>query len=228
MDKNGSNGLKMMENILHFGTNIQMSTGFHPAKEGEMTVANVLSHEKTLPTDSVCGQIELAIAGDLNAMECLYEKFFRDVFRIVYRQCSNKEITEEIVNDTFITAFKRLGTLKDHNSFRSWLFSIAINHVRNRRRIEYKNNTVEIEDIHIADRTNHPIMKTALQEAIQRLPLGYREVFLLHDADGFTHQEISKILNISEGTSKSQLFKARNMLRNYFLEKKNAKQGVKQ
>lgn len=228
MDKNGSNGLKTMENILHFSTDFQMSTGFHPAKEGKMTVVNVLSHEKTVPPDGICRQIELAIAGDLNAMEYLYKIFYKDIFRIVYRQYSNKEIAEEIVNDTFITAFKRLETLKNHNSFKSWLFSIAINHVRNRRRIEYKNNTVEIEDIHITDRTNHPIIRTTLQEAIQRLPLGYREVFMLHDADGFTHQEISKILNISEGTSKSQLFKARNMLRNYYLEKKNAKQGVKQ
>jgi RNA polymerase sigma-70 factor (ECF subfamily) len=224
-NKYSINGLKMIENVLHFGLTYQISTDLELPQKREKPVTDIFSKEKSSFVGGTNSLITQAIAGDINAMELLYERFFRDVFRIVYRQYSIRETAEEIVNDTFLTAFKRLETLKNHEAFKSWLYSIAINHVRNRRRIEIKRNTTRIEDIHLSQDTHNPLIKAALQQAIQNLPTGYREVFMLHDADGFTHEEISKILNISEGTSKSQLFKARNMLRKAFLEKRADKNG---
>lgn len=224
-EKDSRGGLKMIENVLHFGLTYQILTDLELPQKREKPVTDIFSQEKSASTEGTNILITQAIAGDINAMECLYERFFRDVFRIVYRQYSIKETAEEIANDTFLTAFKRLETLKNHDAFRSWLLSIAINHVRNRRRTEVKRRTAQLEDVHLSQDAHNPLIKAALQQAIQNLPAGYRDVFMLHDADGFTHEEISKILKISEGTSKSQLFKARNMLRKAFLEKQAGKNG---
>jgi RNA polymerase sigma-70 factor (ECF subfamily) len=224
-EKDSRGGLKMIENVLHFGLTYQILTDLEMPQKREKLVTDIFSQEKSASIEGTNILITQAIAGDINAMECLYESFFRDIFRTVYRQYSIRETAEEIVNDTFLTAFKRLETLKNHDAFRSWLLSIAINHVRNRRRNEMKKRTVEMEDIHSSRDAHNPILKAALRQAIQNLPAGYREVFMLHDADGFTHEEISKILKISEGTSKSQLFKARNMLRQTFLGKQVGKNG---
>jgi len=224
-NKYSASGLKMIENVLQFGLTYQILTNLELSQKREKQVTDIFSREKSAYTEGTNILITQAIAGNIDAMECLYERFFRDVFRIVYRQYSIRETAEEIVNDTFLTAFKRLETLKNHDAFRSWLLSIAINHVRNRRRTEVKRSTAQLEDVHLFQDAHNPLIKAALQQAIQNLPAGYREVFMLHDADGFTHEEISKILKISEGTSKSQLFKARNMLRKAFLEKRADKNG---
>jgi RNA polymerase sigma-70 factor (ECF subfamily) len=220
-----SDGIKMSENVLNLNLAYLISPDLELSQKREKQVANIFSQEKSAFTKEANILITRAIVGDINAMECLYQRFFRDVFRIVYRQYSIKETAEEIVNDTFITAFKRLETLKNHDAFKSWLLSIAINHVRNRRRTEMKRSTVQIENMHFSQEAHDPTIRAVLKQEIQNLPPGYREVFMLHDADGFTHEEISKILKISKGTSKSQLFKARNMLRKALLEKRANNNG---
>jgi RNA polymerase sigma-70 factor (ECF subfamily) len=225
LNRYSSGGIKMRENVLNLNLAYLISPDLELLQKREKQVADIFSQEKSAFTKEANILITQAIAGDINAMECLYQRFFRDVFRIVYRQYSIKETAEEIVNDTFITAFKRLETLKNHDAFKSWLLSIAINHVRNRRRTEMKRSIVQIEDVHLSQDARDLITKAVLQQEIQNLPSGYREVFMLHDADGFTHEEISKILKISKGTSKSQLFKARNMLRKALLEKRANKNG---
>jgi RNA polymerase sigma-70 factor (ECF subfamily) len=215
----------MMENVLNLNLTFQVINNLEIPFKKEISLPDGFAKNNLIPSDKDNTFVQKALHGDLNAIEHIYEDNYRNVFRIVYRMYPVREIAEEIVNDTFITAFKRLETLKDHNAFRSWLFSIAVNNVRNRRRSEKKRITIEMDETYPAQNTGNPIMKAALEQAIDDLPQRYREIFLLHDADGFTHQEISRILNIAEGTSKSQLFKARNILKKILLEKKGINGG---
>lgn len=216
-----------MGNVLNYNiTNQALSSIEMPLKRKEpltnLTDQNIREYE-----DVNLSLITRAIRGDLWAIEKIYNEHYKLVFRIIYRLYPVREVAEEIANDTFFTAFRKLDTLKDHNVFRSWLLSIAVNNVRNRRRNERKKQYIEIDEQHPSNKDYNPVMKAALERAIADLSDGYRDVFLLHDADGFTHQEISKILNISEGTSKSQLFKARNTLKKMLLETQSLKTGEK-
>lgn len=217
----------MMENVLNLNSVFHVLNNLEIPFKKEIHLPDEITHDCLIPSNQDDAIIQRALLGDLNAIENIYDRYYRPVFRVVYRLYPVRENVEEIVNDTFFIAFRRLETLKDHNAFRSWLFSIAVNNVRNRKRIEYKRPTVEMDEAIPAKGSDNPVMKAALEKAIENLPQGYREIFLLHDAEGFTHQEIAKILKISEGTSKSQLFKARNILKKRLLDNKEINGGTK-
>ena len=226
-DRKSVNGFKMMENVLNLNLTLQVLNDLEIPFNKEVPLQDKFAQDYLIISNQDNTYVQKALLGDLNAIEHIYENYYRSVFRVVYRLYPARETAEEIVNDTFIIAFRRLETLKNHNAFRSWLFSIAVNNVRNRRRKENKRMTIEMDEAFPAHDAENPLMKAALERAIDDLPQGCREIFLLHDADGFTHQEISRILNIAEGTSKSQLFKARNMLKKNLLGKKGINGGKK-
>jgi len=226
-DRKSVNGFKMMENVLNLNLTLQVLNDLEIPFNKEVPLQDKFAQDYLIISNQDNTYVQKALLGDLNAIEHIYENYYRSVFRVVYRLYPARETAEEIVNDTFIIAFRRLETLKNHNAFRSWLFSIAVNNVRNRKRKENKRMTIEMDEAFPAHDAENPLMKAALERAIDDLPQGCREIFLLHDADGFTHQEISRILNIAEGTSKSQLFKARNMLKKNLLGKKGINGGKK-
>jgi len=158
--------------------------------------------------------------GDLQAMESLYERFKGSLFSLALRYTYNYAAAEDVIQDVFVKVFTNLHTLDEDKAFVGWLYRIAVNtslsYLRSHKKITQK--TIPLEDVQafVAD-SQIPAAQRAenkiLEQSIQQLPPKLKSVFLLHDVQGFKHQEIADILGCSVGTSKSQLFKARKKIR---------------
>jgi RNA polymerase sigma-70 factor (ECF subfamily) len=164
---------------------------------------------------------------DRESQRLLYQHYYAYSMSICIRYCRSLEEAKEIVNDGFMKVFQKLDQHETELSFKGWLRKIMVNSAIDHYRKESKHyNHVEAT----ADRVFEPTVGTVLDDIsyaeligmIQQLSPAYRAVFNLHVIDGYTHDEISKILGISDGTSKSNLMKARENLKE-MIEKANRK-----
>ena len=158
------------------------------------------------------------LAGDPNAERALYDAHVDRVFRLVYRMAGDLDRAQDYTQETFIKAFEKLGEFRGEAALSTWLGSIAIsitlNGLRKVRRT--RDREVNLDDsppVGRLDRHAEPDLKERLSRAIDELPEGYRAVFVMHDVEGYTHQEIAASLGVHTGTSKAQLFRARARLR---------------
>jgi RNA polymerase sigma-70 factor (ECF subfamily) len=158
------------------------------------------------------------LQGDAIAERELYDTHVDRVFRLVFRLSGDHEIAQECTQETFIRAFERLSTFRGEAAIGTWLHSIAVsvtlNALRRVRRQEGRETDLE-ETVSTTDGFSaaEPDLKERLRSAVSALPNGYRTVFVMHDVEGYTHEEIGAALGISSGTSKAQLFRARGKLR---------------
>ena len=148
----------------------------------------------------------------------LYDQHVDRVYRLAYRLAGEDELARDFTQETFIRAFERLDTFRGESAFSTWLYSIAttvaLNGLRKLKRFRKRETDIEEADGVTASRANaEPDLKKRLAQAIDALPEGYRTVFLLHDVEGYTHEEIAAALGVQPGTSKAQLFRARAKLR---------------
>jgi RNA polymerase sigma-70 factor, ECF subfamily len=158
------------------------------------------------------------LAGDPDAERALYAAHVDRVFRLVYRMAGDLDRAQDWVQETFIRAFERLGQFRGESSLSTWLCSIAVSITLNglRRVKRSREREVGLEDaggVGAKTREADPDLKVRLHQAIDDLPEGYRTVFVMHDVEGFTHEEIGHALGVQPGTSKAQLFRARARLR---------------
>ena len=159
------------------------------------------------------------LAGDPAAERQFFETYADRIHRIVYRFVGDPEAAQDCVQETFIRAFDRLGSFRGESALGTWLGSIAVsvalNALRGRKRDEKRHAPWEAAETVAAPsaRQSEPDLKTRLHAEIDQLPEGYRMVFLLHDVEGYTHEEIGSMLGVQSGTSKAQLFRARARLR---------------
>lgn len=165
--------------------------------------------------------------GDLRAMEGIYQHFSRRIFNVVYRHTYNREAAEDLLQEIFVKVFTHIQKLRSADTFTGWLYRIAINacysYLReNRIRLQQAIPLREVEGV--LEGNVHPasdqMLKESLDEAIQTLPQRMKTIFLLHDVQGFKHEEIAPVLGCTVGTSKSQLFKARMKIRDCLERKK--------
>lgn len=158
------------------------------------------------------------LAGDPGAERRLYEAHVDRVFRLVYRFSGDLDQAQDYTQETFIRAFTRLREFRGEAALSTWLgsiaISIALNGLRKVRRLEQREVALdEMPSLSRVNREAEPDLKTRLAQAIDRLPDGYRAVFVMHDVEGYTHEEIASSLGVHPGTSKAQLFRARARLR---------------
>jgi RNA polymerase sigma-70 factor (ECF subfamily) len=181
---------------------------------------SVVEIEKPQPTDYELAQ--KAGTGDLAAFEELYRRHFRRVYSLCLRMTANPEEAEDLAQETFIQLFKKIGSFRGDSAFTTWLHRMTVNQVlmhfrRRKSRPEYTTPEGEtpVQIVQGTENQNKmPVVdRIVLEDAITKLPPGYRTVFVLHDVEGHEHNEIAEMLGISEGTSKSQLHKARLKLR---------------
>lgn len=167
-------------------------------------------------------------AGETAALESLYGMFKGPVFGLVYRYAQNRAAAEDLLQDVFLKVFSHMADVRDASTFPAWVFRIAVNtaysHLRQKR--VQADRTVPLEHVEagLEDRAGEPVerdLRGPLEEAIGRLAPRLRSVFVLHDVQGFKHEEIARTLGCAVGTSKSQLFKARLKVRD-FLKAKGA------
>ena len=175
---------------------------------------------KAQPTDYELTQ--KAGAGDLAAFEEIYRRHFRRVYALCLRMTSNPQEAEDLTQETFIQLFNKIGSFRGDSAFTTWLHRMTVNLVLMYFRKASTRSELLTEEgetpIQIVRGTENPeampvVDRIAIERAIQQLPPGYRSVFVLHDVEGYEHDEISKMMGISAGTSKSQLHKARLKLR---------------
>ena len=158
-----------------------------------------------------------AQAGDPAAERALYDTHVDRVYRLTFRMAGDATLAQEFTQDTFVRAFERLGTFRGDSALSTWLHtiavSVALNGLRKVRRLRREVQLDHAESLGSDKPRSDPLLRKRLDEAIDQLPPGYRTVFLMHDLEGFTHEEIGAALGIESGTSKAQLFRARARLR---------------
>jgi RNA polymerase sigma-70 factor, ECF subfamily len=158
-------------------------------------------------------------AGDVDAFETLYRSHAARIYALASRMAGSAEEGEDLLQEIFLQAFRKLGSFKGDAALGTWLYRLALNHcldfVRSRQtRMGKVTETLDAErSFEPPARRDTPIARIDLDRAIERLPAGCREAFVLHDVEGFDHKEVGELLGIAEGTSKSQVFKARMKLR---------------
>lgn len=164
--------------------------------------------------------IRRSLEGDTLAMEAIYLEYKRPVFNLAYRYTYDAAVAEDLLQEIFLKIFTHLKDVQRVETFVGWLYRIAINtcysYLRQKRSKLQKTLSLSEIEGKMEEATYdspHQEMKRQLDEAIKTLPKKLKSIFLLHDVQGFKHEEIARILGCSVGTSKSQLFKARMKLR---------------
>jgi RNA polymerase sigma-70 factor (ECF subfamily) len=171
--------------------------------------------------------IERAKQGDEAAFELLYNLHKRRVYSLCLRMVSNPAQAEDLAQEAFLQLFRKIGTFRGESAFSTWLHRMTVNVVlMNLRRkglpLVSLEETLETDEETPRKELGAQDMKLTgsidrlqLQRAIEKLPPGYKRVFVLHDVEGFEHNEIAEMVGCSIGNSKSQLHKARLKLRDY-------------
>ncbi len=159
-----------------------------------------------------------AQGGDLLAFERLYRENERKVFGLCFRLSSDPALAEELTQEVFVRAWRKLGSFRGESAFSSWLYPLTVNVALSERRSRRRRDAriVATEDpasLERAPRAPAPEAGFDLDRAMAALPPGARSVFVLHDVEGRTHEEIARLLGLAAGTSKAQLFRARRLLR---------------
>ena len=159
---------------------------------------------------------------DQKAFQELYQIHYRLVYSICLRMTHDISEAEDLTQEVFLHLFRAIESFRGETAFTTWLHRLTVNqvsmHFRKRKvRGAGKTENVERPAQALVDPRDHKAINIAdrilLSEVIAKLPHGYREAFVLHDIEGFEHHEIAEIRRRKEGTSKSQLHKARLMLR---------------
>jgi RNA polymerase sigma-70 factor, ECF subfamily len=176
-----------------------------------------LAYETREPvTDSQL--IERVANGDPLAERELYDTYVDRIYRLAFRLAGDDDLARDITQATFIRAFEKIGTFRGESSLGTWLHSIgmsvALNGLRKAKRQRMREAPIEAAfAVGTGSAEPQPDLRDRMAAAIQSLSVKYRAVFLMHDLEGFTHDEISGALGIPIGTSKSHLFQARAKLR---------------
>lgn len=162
--------------------------------------------------------ITRVVAGDAAAERELYETYVDRIYRLAFRLSGDDEMARDYTQATFIRAFEKIGSFRGESSLSTWLHSIGmsvtLNGLRKTKRQRSREAPIEEGSTAAFARAEaEPDLKERLARAIDSLADKYRTVFVMHDVEGYTHEEISGTLNIPVGTSKSHLFQARSKLR---------------
>src|SRR5579863_8238796 len=191
----------------------------------------------TAPLDSDLHLVQRAQQGDSDAFASLFHSHRARIYSVCLRMTNNAAEAEDLTQDAFLQVFRKLATFRGDSAFSTWLYRIAVNtvlmHFRKKSLCQFsldepvsRNSDVKptrreygTKDIRLAG----CIDRITLIRAIRELPDGYRTVFLLHEVEGYEHQEIAQLLGCSTGNSKSQLYKAKLRIRELLAHPQKAK-----
>ena len=183
--------------------------------------------EQKQASDPIEGSlIERAKQGDAHAFQALYDRHKRRVYSLCLRMTSNTAEAEDLTQEAFLQLFRKIGTFRGESAFSTWLHRLSVNVVLMHLR-KKSLPVVSLEETTQGGEEDTPkkdfgaedlalagsIDRLQLQKAVDDLPPGYRTIFVLHDVEGYEHNEIAAIVGCSIGNSKSQLHKARMKLR---------------
>jgi RNA polymerase sigma factor (sigma-70 family) len=198
-----------------------------PEAESQHEQPNGLPQDEAEAADraaaGVAADVALAAAGDRHAFERVYRAHVDRVFSICVRMTADRAMAEELTQDTFVRAWDKLALFRGESTFATWLHRLTVNVVLNARKAEGRvrrritASTDEREDDAGIEMPAPSIFAAGewmdIEQAIAGLPAGARRVFVLHDVEGYRHEEIGEMLGITSGGSKAQLHRARMLLR---------------
>lgn len=164
-------------------------------------------------------------SGDQAAFDELYRQHAARLYNLAYRMAGSQSDAEDLLQEVFLIAYRKLASFRGESSLGTWLYRLAMNHcldVLRSRQARMGQQTDSLDADSAAEPAAAPVLgavsRIDLERAIGLLPHACRAAFLLHDVEGFGHQEVGAILGISEGTSKSQVHKARMRIRSYLTQ----------
>jgi RNA polymerase sigma-70 factor (ECF subfamily) len=162
--------------------------------------------------------VRLAQQGDVAAFERLYRENVDRIYALCLRMSGDSGRAQELAQDVFVRAWEKLGSFEGKSAFSTWLHRLAVNVVLGNRRAEGIRigkvfGTDDLEAYETPTRTPDPGQTLDLERAVALLPPGARAVFVLHDVEGYKHEEIAELHGIAVGTCKAQLHRARRLLR---------------
>ena len=160
--------------------------------------------------------IQRACEGDARAVRALYERFAPRVYAVVRRIAGDDELARDYAQEAWIRAIRALPTFRGDARFSTWLHRIAVNSALQAARkaeTRRKYEAPAVEEAALPPVSGDALLKRRLEAALDQLPQGMRQVLILHDVEGYTHDDIGEVLGVTAGTSKSQLFKARAKMR---------------
>jgi RNA polymerase sigma-70 factor (ECF subfamily) len=150
------------------------------------------------------------------AIRSLYERYAPRVYATIRRFADDEALAEDWAQEAWVSAIRALPAFRGDAKFSTWLHRIAVNSALQGRRYRARRagREMALPEVLPADpNRDRPLLRLRLEGALQELPPGMRQVLLLHDVEGYTHEQIAESLGVTAGTSKSQLFKARARMR---------------
>jgi RNA polymerase sigma-70 factor, ECF subfamily len=165
--------------------------------------------------------VRRAQAGDRIAFEQLYRDNVGRVYALCFRMAGTAELAEELAQDVFVRAWQKLGSFRGESALSSWLHPLTVNVALSERRSRRRRvaRVMTTDDLTAFERPEPPTRSDGpeagfdLERALATLPPGARAVFVLHDVEGYKHEEIAELTGVATGTSKAQLHRARKLLR---------------
>jgi RNA polymerase sigma-70 factor (ECF subfamily) len=193
--------------------------------------------------DSDLHLVQRAQQGDSDAFASMFHSNKAKIYSVCLRMTNNIAVAEDLMQEAFLQAYRKLSTFRGDSALSTWLYRIAINtvlmHFRKKKLRQVSLEEPYGQDANTADRTNATreygrrddrlvgiVDRIALTRAIAELPVGYRTIYLLHEVEGYEHQEIAEMLNCSVGNCKSQLHKAKLRIRELLLRAQNKARAV--
>ncbi|TKJ33745.1 RNA polymerase subunit sigma-24 [bacterium (candidate division B38) B3_B38] len=192
---------------------------------GSLTEAHSGKGEGMLPDDNRERMSQIVFRckqGEREALGTLYKMYKQRIYNIAYRMTSNHADSEEIVQEVFLKVYQKIGSFRGDSSFTCWIYRIAVNQSHSHWRGKGRRGGNKL--VPLSEKENllqqgkdgkRALFHSFIQQAIASLPMSCRTVFVLHDIEGFTHQEIAALKGCSVGASKSLLAKARLKMRRY-------------
>jgi RNA polymerase sigma-70 factor (ECF subfamily) len=175
----------------------------------------------TIPSEEPNSDVAQAASGDRRAFERVYRANVQRVFSICVRMCGDRSRAEELTQDVFVRAWEKLPLFRGESAFSTWLHRLAVNVVLNDRKVQGRERSraaggdddEQGEELYGASAPPSHGDLMDLEAAVALLPPGARRVFVLHDVEGYRHEEIAEMLGVTSGGSKAQLHRARLLLR---------------
>lgn len=179
--------------------------------------SNLMAEESRLADTEL---VERCLNGDLGAFEDLYRQHSTRLYNLAFRMVGNAADAEDLLQDIFLTVYRKLESFRGASALGTWLYRLGMNVCLDRLRSKAarQDQATDALDERLGGQTTGSlagVSRIDLERAIASLPEGSRAAFLLHDVEGFDHTEVGQMLGVAEGTSKSQVHKARLRIREF-------------
>lgn len=166
--------------------------------------------------------IRRILAGDVQAERSLYDAHVDRIFRLACRMTGDATLAEDLTQDTFVRAFGKLGEYRGDGPFAGWLHRVATSVIfdalrRRKRIVEFEQATEDLTVFGMEATPGDPHLRKRIDQALDRLEANHRLVFVMHDLEGYTHQEIAQAMDTPVGTAKARLSRARSKLKSLLL-----------